>query len=161
MSLPPAPSEPGRPNRRDGVLKQISTFGAVSVATTILDFTVFNLLIAGDVLGAVQANTISYSAGIAASYLLNKHFTFVGGGREKRTHEIALFVLFNIGGLALNNLAVGLVAGVRSTLLLNVMKLLAGAVAALVKFLAFKRWVYPMTTEVNTVPETEQGSARG
>ena len=127
--------------------KQVSTFGAVSIATTVLDFALFNLLIVSTSLPVVVANTISYSAGIAASYLLNKRFTFTGGGRSNRGHEVGLFVLFNIGGLALNNLAVALVASVESTLLLNVMKLLAGLLAAIVKFVGFKRWVYPMLGE--------------
>lgn len=126
------------------ILKQVSTFGAVSLATTILDFALFNLMVVTRAVPVVTANTLSYSAGIAASYLLNKRFTFGGGGRDKRSHEVALFVLFNIGGLALNNLAVALVADVRSTLLLNAMKLLAGIVAAVVKFVGFKRWVYPV-----------------
>lgn len=140
-------------------LRQLSTFGAVSVATTILDFGLFNLLIAGDLMSPLPANTISYSAGIAASYLLNKHFTFGGGGRDKRSHEVALFVMFNIGGLLLNNAAIALVAGTTSTFLLNVMKLLAGALAALVKFLGFKRWVYPVRTEIDPQSDAEVGRA--
>lgn len=146
----------GRPSRRRGTsVRQVSAFGAVSVATTVLDFAIFNALINAQVTGAVAANTLSYSAGIAASYLLNKRFTFAGGGREKRSHEITLFVLFNIGGLTLNNLAVAAVSDLRSTLLLNFMKLLAGAIAALAKFLAFKRWVYPMQLEPE--PTRERG----
>lgn len=138
-------NRPGAPSGRfRATVKQVSTFGAVSIATTILDFALFNLMILNSGVPVVAANTFSYSAGIAASYLLNKRFTFGGGGREKRTHEVALFVLFNIGGLALNNLAVALVADVRSTLLLNAMKLLAGLMAAIVKFIGFKRWVYPV-----------------
>lgn len=133
-----------RPSSYRAVARQLSTFGAVSIATTILDFGLFNVLIFGDSVPVVAANTISYSAGIVASYLLNKRFTFAGGGREKRSQEVALFLMFNILGLGLNNLAVALVADVRSTLLLNVMKLLAGATAAIVKFVGFKRWVYPV-----------------
>lgn len=135
-------------------LRQISTFGAVSAATTILDFALFNLMVITEAVPVVAANTLSYSAGIAASYLLNKRFTFGGGGRDKRIHEVALFLLFNVGGLALNNLAVALVADLRSTLLLNVMKLLAGAVAAAVKFIGFKRWVYPVGLPIEEPPET-------
>lgn len=141
--------------RLRAILKQVSTFGAVSIATTILDFALFNLMVVTRAVPVVPANTLSYSAGIAASYLLNKRFTFGGGGRNKRSHEVALFVLFNIGGLALNNLAVALVADVRSTLLLNAMKLLAGVVAAIVKFVGFKRWVYPVA-----VP-ADEGSRAG
>lgn len=145
-----------RSARFGATVKQVSTFGAVSVATTILDFALFNLMILNSGVPVVVANTLSYSAGIAASYLLNKRFTFGGGGRDKRSHEVALFVLFNIGGLALNNLAVALVADVRSTLLLNAMKLLAGLMAAIVKFIGFKRWVYP-----HGVPVAGNGSKRG
>ncbi len=134
----------GRAARLRAVAKQLSTFGAVSVTTTILDFGLFNLLILAEGVPVVAANTMSYSVGIGASYLLNKRFTFGGGGRDKRSHEVALFVLFNVAGLGLNNLAVALVADIRSTLLLNAMKLLAGAVAAVAKFIAFKRWVYPV-----------------
>ena len=123
------------------------------MATTVLDFAIFNVLVSAQVTGPVGANTISYSAGIAASYLLNKRFTFAGGGRDKRSHEITLFVLFNIGGLALNNLAVAAVSGLRSTLLLNLMKLLARAIAALAKFLAFKHWVYPQQLEAEASHE--------
>lgn len=130
------------------VARQLSTFGAVSVATTILDFGLFNVLILGNSVPVLAANTISYSAGIVASYLLNKRFTFAGGGREKRSQEVALFLVFNILGLGLNNLAVALVADVRSTLLLNAMKLVAGVVAALVKFVGFRRWVYPMVAGI-------------
>jgi putative flippase GtrA len=136
------------------IARQVSTFGAVSVATTILDFALFNVLILTESIPVVAANTISYSTGIVASYLLNKRFTFTGGGRDKRSHEVALFLLFNILGLGLNNLAVGLVADVRSTLLLNVMKLLAGVVAAIVKFVGFKRWVYPIVV----APTDEDGA---
>lgn len=145
-----------RPEGYRAIARQISTFGAVSVATTLLDFALFNALIFSDAVPVVAANTISYSAGIVASYLLNKRFTFAGGGREKRSQEVALFLVFNILGLGLNNVAVALVADVRSTLLLNAVKLLAGAVAALVKFVGFKRWVYPMVAAI--VAEEESSS---
>lgn len=149
-----------RSTRARAFARQISTFGAVSIVTTLLDFTLFNLLIMSSAIPVIAANTISYSAGIAASYLLNKRYTFTGGGRSNRSHEVGLFVLFNVGGLGLNNLAVGLVASVESTILLNAMKLLAGLVAAVVKFVAFKRWVYPMLGD-EAVRLEEQSPAEG
>ena len=151
MRGPSEASPPPRP--RVAFLKQVSTFGAVSVATTVLDFAIFNVLVSAQITGAIAANTISYSAGIGASYLLNKRFTFAGGGLEKRSHEITLFVLFNIGGLALNNLAVAAVSGLRSTLLLNFMNVLGGAMAGLVKFVAFNHWVYPQQLEAEAARE--------
>lgn len=124
---------------------QLAAFGLVSLTTTLLDFGLFNLLVLSASVPVVAANTASYGAGIVASYALNKRLTFPGGGRDRRSHEIALFVAFSLGGLALNNVAVAAAAWtVGSPLLLNGAKLAAGAATWLLKFTAFRRWVYPV-----------------
>jgi putative flippase GtrA len=124
--------------------KQAAIFGVVSIATTVLDFGLFNVLVHSGT-SVLLANTISYSAGILASYLLNKHYTFEGGGREKIHHEIGLFVLINIGGLWVNNLTVlgASRAFSDSALVLNAAKLAAGVATWVLKYVTFKRWVYP------------------
>lgn len=124
--------------------KQAAIFGVVSIVTTVLDFGLFNVLVH---LGTslLLANTISYSAGILASYLLNKHYTFEGGGREKIHHEVGLFVLINVGGLWVNNLAVFAASRAfnDSAIVLNFAKLAAGVATWVFKYATFKRWVYP------------------
>jgi putative flippase GtrA len=117
----------------------------VSVGTTLMDFAIFNLLISTTALAPVTANTISYSAGVVVSYLLNKRLTFRDGGRDNRSHEMALFLLINIVGLALNNGMIAIVAREfgRSTLVLDGGKLAAGIATWVLKFVTFKRWVYP------------------
>lgn len=129
----------------DSRLLQFAAFGAVSVTTTLLDFGLFNALLVLDAAPAVAANTVSYSAGILASYLLNKYLTFAGGGRDNRAHEIGVFIAVSLGGLVLNNAAVALAAALAgdAPLLLNGAKIAAGAATWLVKFVAFERWVYP------------------
>lgn len=128
-------------------LHQFAAFGAVSVTTTVLDFGLFNLLVLSEAAPVVVANTLSYGAGIVASYVLNKRLTFAGGGRDHRSHEIALFVALSLGGLLLNNAAVAVAAWtVGSPLLLNAAKIGAGAATWVFKFLAFDRWVYPRPT---------------
>ena len=132
--------------RAQGLLtREVLTFGAVSVGTTLMDFAVFNLLISTTALTPVASNTISYSAGVVVSYLLNKHLTFRDGGRDNRGHEMALFLIINVVGLALNNGAIALVAREfgRSTLILDAGKLVAGIGTWVLKFVMFKRWVYP------------------
>lgn len=138
---PPGPDSPGPDSR----IVQVAAFGAVSVTTTLIDFGLFNVLVLVALLPAVAANTVSYSAGILASYVLNKTVTFAGGGRDNRTHEVALFVAVSLGGLALNNAAVAAAAALTggSALLLNGAKLAAGVAAWVLKFVAFERWVYP------------------
>ena len=129
----------------------------MSVATTLLDFGLFNLLVFLEVMGAVAANTLSYGAGIVASYALNKRLTFVGGGRDKRSHELALFLLLNVAGLVLNNAAVVLATWLvgEHALLLNAAKLAAGAAIWVLKFVTFKRWVYP-TRPLEAYPAGKQ-----
>ena len=134
------------------MVRQIVAFASVSVVTTVLDFSLFNLLIASGAVSTVTANTISYGAGIAASYILNKMFTFSGGGRDNRGHEVGLFILLNLFGLGVSNGAVA--AAVRgfdgSTLLINIVKLAAGVATWVIKFFTFKFWVYPHR---RTVPD--------
>jgi len=128
--------------------RQAIVFGTVSVVTTIVDFAFFNVFVELG-MSLLLANTIAYSAGIAASYLLNKHWTFEGGGRDKIHHEIGLFVLINVGGLWVNNFGVLLAARTinDSALVLNLAKLAAGAATWVFKYVTFKKWVYP---EVNS-----------
>lgn len=130
--------------------REIITFGAVSVATTLMDFAIFNLLVAATALSPVTSNTISYSAMVLVSYALNKRLTFPEGGRGNRSHEMVLFVVINVVGLGLNNAAIALIAREfgRSTLILNGGKLVAGLLTWVVKFSTFKRWVYPVAKPV-------------
>ena len=132
-----------------GRVTQIVAFGAISIGTTALDFLIFNLLVFSNRVAPVVANTISYGAGIVASYALNRQITFAGGGRDKRSHELGLFVAINIVGLGLNNAAVGLATATagESALLLNGAKLAAGALVWVFKFVGFKRWVYPTRSD--------------
>ncbi|MEA2499239.1 MAG: hypothetical protein QOH26_1644 [Actinomycetota bacterium] len=134
-------NEPKTDGRRS---RQAIIFGTVSVVTTAVDFAFFNLFVELG-MSLLLANTIAYSAGIVASYLLNKHWTFEGGGRDKIHHEIGLFVLINVGGLWVNNFGVLLAAQTidDSALVLNLAKLAAGAATWVFKYVTFKRWVYP------------------
>ncbi len=138
--------------------RQLALFGAVSVGTTLLDFGLFNVMVLLSLATPVAANTVSYAAGIVTSYLLNKHLTFRGGGRDKRSQEFVLFVALNLVGLGLSNIAVAAAAWMfgRSALFLNSAKLLAGASTWVLKFLGFKRWVYPMPSPTAGESRREQ-----
>jgi putative flippase GtrA len=129
------------------------------VTTTALDFGLFNLLVASDA-NVIVANTVAYSSGIAASYLLNKRFTFRGGGRDLWITEVGLFALISLIGLGLSDLAVWVVDAWlgRAALPLNLAKLGAGAAVWLLKFTAFGRWVYPPRSEAPAAGPAAGGS---
>jgi putative flippase GtrA len=138
-------------------IRQILAFAGVSIATTLIDFALFNVLVFGDLVSPVVANTISYGAGIVASYSLNKRLTFAGGGRDKRSHEFGLFVAINLLGLGMNNASVLFATSIagESAVALNAAKLIGGAATWVFKFIAFKRWVYPMESP----PTSAKGSS--
>jgi putative flippase GtrA len=129
---------------RSGVIRA-SMFGVVSVVTTAVDFGLFNLLVSADRAGPVVANVISYTAGLSVSYVLNKRYTFAGGGRERLSRELGTFTLLNLLALGLNTVAVAAAAAIfgNRPVLLNGAKLAAGAATWALKYVAFERWVYP------------------
>jgi putative flippase GtrA len=126
-------------------ISRLFIFALVSGAATLVDFGLFNLFLAVDLMPLLVSTTVAYTMGIVTSYLLNRRFTFRGGGRESRMHEVGLFVLISLVGLGLNNLAVGLAARLVSAdrIGLNVAKVAAGAVTWLLKFAFIQRWVFP------------------
>lgn len=83
-----------------GTIVQFVKFGVVGVANTLVDFVVFQLL--NLLLGwTYVAQVISYSCGVANSYLLNSSWTF----KKERTgsfREVALFLAVNLLSLGVS-----------------------------------------------------------
>jgi putative flippase GtrA len=132
------------PAHRRRLFRRVVAFGAVSVAATIADLGLFNVLVIGHLAPLLVATTLAYTLGTVTSYVLNRRFTF-DGGRDNRVHEVGIFIGINLVGLALNDGMVALFAGWlgRGTLILNVARILAGALTWTFKFVTMQRWVFP------------------
>jgi putative flippase GtrA len=136
---------------RDAV-KPLLQYGVVSVAATAVDLGLFSVLVALEAVPLLVATSVSYLIGLIVSYVLNRRFTFAGRGLSSRTDEFVMFSVISLFGLVLNNVAVALVASLfgRQVLLLNAAKVAAAALIWLVKFAAYRRWVFPeRNDEVN------------
>lgn len=85
-------------------------FAIVGVLNTALDLALFNGLHYGLGLALVLANTLSYAAGIAQSFVLNRHWTFADRRDSGRRvgPQLALFVALNLVALGLSNLTIWL-----------------------------------------------------
>ncbi len=84
-------------------------FAAVGLITTALDLVIFSGLALYTGLPAVAANVVSYSCGIATSFVLNRTWTFgIGRGRGGIERHSIRFVASNLAGLALSSLLVAL-----------------------------------------------------
>ncbi len=77
-------------------------FGTVGIANTALDVGIFSVLTLAVGLQAPAANVVSYSAGIALSFALNRAWTFRDRNRQRPWSRLALFATGNLVGLALS-----------------------------------------------------------
>jgi len=108
-------------------------FAAVGVLNTAIDLGLFALLYMGAGLPLLIANSLSYGAGIANSFLWNKFWTFRetrSQGRLKR--QVPLFVAINLVGLGLSNATIWLLA--------PLMPAIAAKVAAVGATFAWNYW---------------------
>jgi putative flippase GtrA len=141
-------------------LRRLVTFGAVSVAATIVDFGLFNILLTFQFIPLLVATTLAYTLGMITSYGLNRRYTF-DGGRDSRVHEIGIFISISLVGLALNNGTVALFAALigRGRLTLNLARVLAAALTWSFKFVTIQQWVFPTRDSGSRVPteQAEQG----
>lgn len=93
-------------------------FAVVGVINTVVDFGLFSLLVTVGGMQPVVANTCSYSAGLANSFLLNRFWTFRGvhDPAMKTSTQVWRYFLLNLVGLAISNAVVWAASGVISPL---------------------------------------------
>jgi putative flippase GtrA len=83
-------------------------FGAVGIANTALDATLFSFLTLVAGTPAVAANVVSYSAGIGLSFVLNRGWTFRDRHRRGAWTQLILYAAGSLAGLALSTLVIAL-----------------------------------------------------
>lgn len=82
---------------------EVATFLAVGAVGYVVDVTGFNVLRSDSFMGAADpayARIAAVTLAMVVTYLGNRLFTWRGRGRGDRRREIALFVVFNLIGLA-------------------------------------------------------------
>lgn len=133
---------------------RVGRFAAVGVLNTLIDFAVFSVLALVLGLHVALANTVSYSAGIANSYVWNRHWTFSDRRSDVWVPELTRFIAANIGGWAVNTGIVWLIVashrlaggdgffGVPATLVIPGAKVVALLGSMTFNYLAFRSWVF-------------------
>lgn len=118
---------------------QFLRFCAVGLGNTAVDFSAFYLLMLGG-LPYLVAQVLSYSAGVANSFILNRKWTF-RMRRKANVMEVVKFVIVN--GLSLL-VASGLLFILRDThhLDLWLSKLIATGGGLIVNFMGSRLWVF-------------------
>lgn len=127
---------------RDGLIRQLASFGVIGAVNFVVDTAIFNLLF---VIGPVKAQVIATVVATTLSYFLNRHWTFRAHERSGLRREYALFFLLNGVGLAITAAIVGVAKygfDLHDQLPLNIVRLFAIGVATLFRFWSYKRWVF-------------------
>jgi len=121
-------------------IPEIGRFAVVGLINFSIDVAVFSIAFYFLGIHLIVANTIAYSLATINSYLMNKYWTFAGrSAHDISATEFTRFLLFNVGGLALSNLTVFLLA---EFLLPLVAKLGAVGVTFVWNYLTIRRYVF-------------------
>jgi putative flippase GtrA len=136
-------------------------FSLVGVLGTVIDFTLFNLLlyVLSHVLGwsllaqfglngnLLVANTISFGAGVLNNYTWNRLWTFKESRKAKKRQQLMKFAMVSLVGLLLNSLLVLTLAAilgpyVSEPLSYNLAKVIATGLVLFWNFGANRFWTF-------------------
>lgn len=136
----------------DVVVREMVKFGAVGGIAFVVDVGLFNLLRFGTGAGGpleakpLTAKVISAGAATLVAWLGNRLWTFRHRRRPSAGHELALFVLFNVAGmaialgcLAMSHYVLGLTSARADNLSANGVGLVLGT---LFRFWAYRTFVF-------------------
>ncbi|RED57152.1 GtrA family protein [Cohnella lupini] len=118
---------------------KMAKYALVGGLNTGVDFVVFCILIYGMGMGSFGAQTISYIAGVANSYLLNRYWTFQVKGKRGMA-EIVRFLLINVLSFAA---ATALLLGLEHWGTESAIAKIASVVCSLaVNYVGYRLWVF-------------------
>lgn len=151
------------PESRVGVLvKELSVFGVVGALNLLLDLAVFQIAYVAMDFGPVTAKLIATLVSTTSAYLMHRYWSFAHRARTGVRREYVVFALIN--GLTLV-LSLGMVSlvhngfGVTGILILQVVNLFSIAVGTVIRYLAYKRWVFPPAVDSAPVESASVDSA--
>ena len=135
--------------------KEIGAFGAVGLVCFAIDIGLFQVLYAQVGLGAVTSKFAATAVSMTAAYVGHRYWSFSHRSRPGLRQEYVRFAAIN--GVTLL-MGLGIVAAVRygldqeSALVLQVANVGSIALGTVVRYLSYRRWVFPSH---DTVAERE------
>ncbi len=140
------------------VVKELGAFGVVGAACFVLDVGLFQLLYAHAGLGAVVAKLLSTVVSMSVAYVGHRYWSFSHRARTGVRREYLLFAVIN--GLTLS-LSLAIIAVVRhplgqeSWLVLQSANIASIAVGTTIRFLSYRRWVFPARSAAAAAPAAQ------
>ncbi|MET7455100.1 GtrA family protein [Streptomyces sp. NPDC005574] len=141
----PPTSRSAARERLDRLTREIAKFGAVGGVGVLVNLLVFNLVRHTTDLPVVRASVIATVVSIVSNYVGFRYFTYRDRDKSGRTRELALFLLFSLIGLVIENGVLYTATygfGWDSPLQSNVFKFVGIGVATLFRFWSYRSWVF-------------------
>jgi putative flippase GtrA len=128
------------------LLKELAAFGVVGAVAFVLDVGLFQVFYAGVGMDAVPAKLVSTLIAMTFAYAGHRYWSFAHRARTGLRREYLLFAVVNGATLLLGLAVVWFVSGPlgqTSALVLQVANVGSIAVGTVIRFLAYRRWVFP------------------
>jgi putative flippase GtrA len=135
------------------LLKEVSAFGVVGGVCFAIDLALFQLLYMRTDVGAVGAKLIATLVSMTVAYLGHRHWSFSHRARTGVRREYLLFAVIN-GITLLQGLAIVWFVrhplGQESALVLQMANVASIALGTVIRFLSYRRWVFPSAGTANS-----------
>ncbi len=128
------------------LLKELSAFGVVGAVNFALDITIFQLMYTVVGTDALVSKLVSTSITTTTAYFMHRHWSFSHRARTGVRREYPIFFLVNALTLALSLAMIGVVRyplGQTDALILQLTNIASIAIGTVIRFSAYKRWVFP------------------
>jgi putative flippase GtrA len=128
------------------LVKEIGAFGVVGGVCFLIDVGLFQLLYAHLGVGAVTSKFLATAVSMTVAYVGHRYWSFSHRSRPGMRQEYVRFTAINVSTLLLG---LGIVAFVRygldqeSPLVLQVANVGSIVLGTLVRYLSYRRWVFP------------------
>lgn len=128
------------------LVKELAAFGVVGVVATVIDLGLFQVLYAGLDVSAVAARLVSTVVAMTVAFVGHRYWSFAHRARTGVRREYVLFAAVNALTLLIGLSIVWLVSGPlgqTSALVLQAANVGSIAVGTTIRFLSYRRWVFP------------------
>jgi putative flippase GtrA len=142
------------------LLKELSAFGIVGIVCFTIDIVLFQLLYAHVGMGAVTAKLLATIVSMTVAYFAHRYWSFSHRARTGLRREYLLFAVVNGATLLLNIAFVAVVRyplGQESPLVLQMANIAGIATGTVVRYLSYRRWVFPAATQAGAPLPTVTG----
>lgn len=159
----------------DVLVREMLKFGVVGAVAFVIDLGGYNLLVFGPhLLGMsgeqstvgplhdkpLTARVISAAVATLAAWLGNRLWTFRHRGNRQASHELALFVFFNVVAMVISIACLGTsryVFGLHTQLADNITNIIGIGLGTLFRFWSYRRFVFINTLADSPLEPTRKG----